>query len=490
MATKKTSGRTGKKRAAREKIFVVAFKTKRSADVLSITDNLDEAKSASIPKLEKSPDGPRKPVDDKNTFASLQRDVTRTIRKHLALDHLMSVLDGLKGDFQFVFKIDPTLKKYGAVVFEDETRKIFEMDNAHISELTRSLRDATEGVRGIQQLPRLCLIGLISEYDVFLHRLIRTGLAAHEGNLARIERSLSLKELRQFGTIDEAKEYLIEREIDTILYDDHFEQLSSISKLFNITIDMADDCVKTFLESCERRNLFTHNDGVVNSRYLGKCKQFGISTGGLKAGDVLDVKSRYYNDAISTTHELSIKLIQFLWRKLVPAERKQADEELNDAAYELLRAGDFALAERILDYALEHAGPREDYMRRMMIINHALAVKRTGDKERAVKELERVDWSASAMKFQIAVAAVNDDMDGIVRMMPSVAQSELGEQEFRVWPVFKEARADKRFQDTFRKLFGSELVSASTIAASRALQESENISSPERSQSEVKITKH
>jgi hypothetical protein len=436
--------------------------------LMSIAETLEQAKTAGPPKLDGGKEKPKRFISDKHTFVGLQKEVSRTIERHLALDQLMGVLDRSKVEFQFAFKIEPTLAKYATQVFEDQTKKVFEFDRVHTREIAQSLRQATEGIAGMRQLPRLLLIGLISEYDVFLHRLIRVGLASQEGIVSRIDRSLSLKELKQFATIEDASEFLIEREIDSILHDDHFDQLSAVGGLFNIKIEMKDRCVKEFLEICERRNLFTHNAGVVNARYLKKCKEYGVGNDNLKAGDVLGVSSKYYRPAISTTHELCIKLLQFIWRKLVPTERDNADLELNQTAFDLMRSGDYKLAEGILNYGISQTGRHKDSVRRMMVVNYANAIKQGGDKARAIQELDKFDWTATSRKFQISVAAVKDDLATVLRLMPAVAKADIDESEFRTWPVFRDIRAEKSFQEKFRTLFGSELIATPALAASRA----------------------
>lgn len=143
----------------------------------------------------------------------------------------MSMLDVTRMDLHFFFSVKPLLEKYAEKSFEDQHRTIYSFDRSHLRDIISSLRNAQLGASGIRQLPRLLLIGLVSEYDVFLHKLIRAGIASQEGLVARIDRSLSLKELAGFSTIREASEFLIEREIDAILYEDHLDQIRALNKL-------------------------------------------------------------------------------------------------------------------------------------------------------------------------------------------------------------------------------------------------------------------
>jgi len=202
---------------------------------------------------------------------------------------------------------------------------------------------------------------------------------------------------------------------------------------------------------------------IVNARYINKCLAFGFDIKKTKLGDVLDVNREYFRDA--TIHELSIKLTQFLWRKLLPAERDNADDALNDAAFELLTGDDYKLAERILEYGLVHTKSENDLLRRMLAVNYANAIKLDGDKPRAEKELEKFDWSATNLAFQISVAAVKDNLNEVVKLMPTAVKSnELSEAALRRWPVFKIMRGQKPFQDKFKDIFGKDFISVATLA--------------------------
>ena len=108
---------------------------------------------------------------------------------------------------------------------------------------------------GLGQFPRLAIIGLVSAYDVILQKIIRTGLKYEDRLGSAFERSIKLKDLKSFSTIQEATDFLIEREIELILQQDHLEQLRELNKLFSISIDTNNASVLSFLEICERRNL-------------------------------------------------------------------------------------------------------------------------------------------------------------------------------------------------------------------------------------------
>lgn len=394
-------------------------------------------------------------------------------------------------NIQYSFSIQPTLKKFAIEAYTDSQRRVFSFDREHARDILGALRKAKSGITGINQLPRLLLIGLVSEYDVYLHDIIRIGLTTQQSAAAAINRSLTLQELMSFGSIEEAKDFVIEREIDSILHDDHHAQLVAINKLFNINIDTDDRCVKDFLEICERRNLFTHNAGIANSRYLTKCAQFGVDCKSVKVGDKLPVSRAYFQNSIMTIQELTIKLTQYLWRKLSPQERDAADSALNEAAFELLIGGDYKLAERILDYGINHTGKSSDMMRRMMVVNFANAIKLGGDRKRALAELAKYDWSATNIAFEISVAAVKDDASKVASLMPKAVKSgEINEASLRIWPAFKTVRSEKIFQDKFKEIFEKDLIVSAALTPTSLSDQQDSIPKLDGASKATIPTKH
>lgn len=146
---------------------------------------------------------------------------------------------------------------------------------------------------------------------------------------------------------------------------------------------------------------------------------------------------------------------------MVPGERDLADVELNENAFRLICDEEYSLAERILDYGIHHTGKPKDVLLRMMVVNYANAIKLGGDKDRALKELHKLDWSASNLSFQISVAAVEDNLSRVLALMPQAAKSEaIPAGAYRDWPVFRTLRGEAAFQEKFKAVYGEEFVTA------------------------------
>ena len=79
---------------------------------------------------------------------------------------------------------------------------------------------------------------------------------------------LSLADLREIGSIDEAEKFLIMKEIDAFLHDSTEGQIDYFIKRFKVDLKCVSPYLNWLLEVFLRRNLFVHNNGIVNKIYL------------------------------------------------------------------------------------------------------------------------------------------------------------------------------------------------------------------------------
>lgn len=192
----------------------------------------------------------------KSAFAPIFKDIVTAIEVYRSLDETVALLRRDGSELNIRIHFDPVLDKYARKKeHEDEERMIFSFDRTHAPDMLSGLARTTRGMKGLRQLPRLLLIGLVSEYDVFLSELIRAVIEKRPQSLAGSEK-VEASRLLDFSSLDEAREYLIDREIETIMVrNDHLDQLKELSRLSGATVDVEDDVVRRFLEICETTKL-------------------------------------------------------------------------------------------------------------------------------------------------------------------------------------------------------------------------------------------
>ena len=307
------------------------------------------------------------------------------------------------------------------------------------------------------------IISLISQYDTFLGKLIRALFLIKPETLNVSERNISFLQLREFKTLDDAREYIMGKEIESVLRDSHIEQFKWLENKFGLELRRGLTVWPTFVEVTERRNLFTHSSGVVSVQYIDVCEEHGIQLAQeVRIGTELDVTPDYFELAYESIFEIGVKLAHVLWRKVAPQDLEDADVSLNTICYNLLLKEHYKLACVLLDFATETLKKySNDNNRRIFIINRAQAYKWAGEDEKAKTIVKSADWSASSDRFKLAEAVLLDDFDKADYLVKKIgSQGDVKMFAYREWPLFREYRKTegllKAFEEVFNEPFYSE----------------------------------
>ena len=307
-------------------------------------------------------------------------------------------------------------------------------------------------------LPKMTLVSLVSLFDAYLARLIRTLFKIKPHLLNSSEKQIKFSELLEFENIDDAKEHIVGLEIETILRTSHSDQFKWLEDKIGIPLREL-PAWKIFVEITERRNLFVHADGIVNKQYSAACKSAGFKVNDdCEIGTKLDVPPKYYEEACDCVAEIGVKLAQVTWRKLLPKQIDSADNSLISVTYNFLSTSNYELAltlcklcelPAVKNSCLEHTY----YLK----LNQAIALK--GLKmDDAVKELlDSVDWSVLSEKFKLAEAVLRDDRETAANLMVKIgSRGDINRLCYIEWPLFRWFRKTEEFKNAFKEVFGEE----------------------------------
>lgn len=308
-------------------------------------------------------------------------------------------------------------------------------------------------------VPRSFLVNLVSQYDAFLGRLIQTLFLIRPELLSSSDRSISFAELVAFGSVEAARDHIIEKEVESVLRKSHAEQFEWLENRFSIKLRKDLPIWPEFIEVTERRNLFVHTGGEVSSQYLKNCKEHGATAVECAKGQRLDVDSQYFKRAHHILFEMGVKLAQVLWRKLAPTEIEEADETIVTISYDLLTEKRYELAKVLLDFAVETVKKHSSENSRLKLqINRVQAYKWTGNRERASALLSEEDFSAASDQFQLADSVLRDDFRNALRLVRKIGNcGSLSLGAYREWPLFQELRKQENFKEAIVEIFGEPL---------------------------------
>lgn len=314
-------------------------------------------------------------------------------------------------------------------------------------------------------LPRNYIVSIISQYDAYLGELIRILFQINPNLLKSSEKELKVEDLFQYDSVEELKLHIIDKEVDSVLRDEHFEQLKSIEKRisnatgknFTLTTDLPVLC--EFVELTQRRNLFVHTNGQTTRQYCDAYKKWKIQNecnGEINYELVAD--SEYCKRAFEILYEMAVKLTHVLWRKFVPKEREKADWNLNLLTYDLLKDSKYELAITLLEFATDVIKRFEtEQIRKFMVVNKAIAYKMLDKEQECHEVLEKEDWSIGN-EYKLANMVLRDQFDKAAELMIKIGPNDeiVSKFAFKDWPLFKRFRKSEEFKIAYKKVFGED----------------------------------
>ena len=347
------------------------------------------------------------------------------------------------------------------VVSIEGTKTTYSLDPGQHLKYQRLMRRVHRADLARTLVPRGLLVALVSQFDAYVGALIRQLFTQRPELLDASERTLTFSQLSEFGSIEAAREYVIEKEIESVLRESHTEQFVWLEAKFNVPLRKGLPAWQVFIEVTERRNLFVHTNGVVSRQYLEVCNRHTCQLPeGTRLGHYLPLTRDYFVSAYDCLLEIGVKLGQVLWRKIQPDDLEKADGNLISVTYNLLSEDRYKLASVLLDFGTEVLKTHSNELNRLtLVVNRAQAYKWSGDEEKCKGILDAEDWSATSLKFQLAHAVLRDQFEEACEIVKQMGGSEedVNKHAFREWPLFKDLRKFPEFVVLFEQVFGEAL---------------------------------
>lgn len=310
-------------------------------------------------------------------------------------------------------------------------------------------------------------LGVFSAFDAFMGEML-TAIYMKKGDLLnQIDHSMDFARILKFESFDELKLHVIREEIDSFRRDSYVKQFDNMKKIFDIELKRFRNW-PLFVECSQRRNLITHNDGIVNAQYISQCEKEGYQVDpDIKVGENLRITTKYLLDSCDLINEVGLKLCQTLWRKQFPAELDSADEHLHSLTYHFLVVEDWKQASTFGEFAVGQRKHHEEKGKRISIINYAIALKNLGDNQKMTKLLSDTDWSASSADLRLAVSVLREDYNQSKNIMKEIGTSmESVTTGYLTWPLFNSFRQESIFLETYEEVYGHPFINELEEASS------------------------
>lgn len=376
-----------------------------------------------------------------------------------SFDYSENTLRSQKIDAQREYNtfMKPYLTKAGdgalkAIIPPDKEKQFLHLD--------RKLKRSQESSK---LLLRSYIVSMVSQFDAFVADLLRNIYAINPDKLKQSEHKFTYSDLQDIGSIEAAKEHIIESKIESVLRDSHQDQFKELASSIGVETLKKFDNWRAFVEITQRRNLFVHSNGVVSSQYLSVCDNEEVELGDLKKGDQLEVDRAYFNKAFEVFYEVAVKLSQMVLRVLLFKKDKTCLEEVDNClitcTFNLIVDKRYDVAIELANFALSPQFNHNDKDRIYILLNRAQAYKWKGDDAKCRHLLSSEDCSAWNNELKCPKYALEDNIDRVCELMRSIGRNGeiLKAEQYRSWPIFQGVRSEPKFLDAFKSIFGEEL---------------------------------
>ncbi|WP_127845509.1 hypothetical protein [Psychroflexus aestuariivivens] len=313
-------------------------------------------------------------------------------------------------------------------------------------------------------IPRNFIVSIISQYDAFLGELVRIIYDINPNLIRSSEKELNPSDLFNFDSIEDLKLHIVDKEVDSLLREEHLEQLKVLEKRiskvtkneFYLTKGLP--VLKDFVELTQRRNLFVHTNGIVTRQYLDINNKWKFKDCKSSLNDELRAEPGYCENSYRVLFEMAVKLTHVLWRKFLPEDRTRADEHLNQIIYDLLVDSEYSLAVTISDFCTNTIKKfSSEQLRKFIVINKAIAYKLLDKKDECNNIIDNEDWSIGN-EFKLAKLVLLDEFEKAKQLMIKIGADDelLNKGAYENWPLFKVFRKTKEFKSAYFELFNQE----------------------------------
>ena len=255
------------------------------------------------------------------------------------------------------------------------------------------------------------------------------------------EKSLTLKEVKESGSIDEAISKIVEKEVESLMFKGFDEWIKFLKNNLNLDMKYLDKYQEELTEIISRRNIMVHNRGIVNHTYLSKVSRKYSEN--IKIGETLKVDRSYIDRSMKV---ISIVGYLILIDVTLKENRKNKDitEKIGELAFEILcdEKWEVALEIYLLLYKAKGINAKDKLIYQ---INYCQCYKWLDRYEEIQEEVDRMDLSAHSSLFTLCKYALEDEYEEFFKLLNKDYNSLQESIDLDVWPIFRDIRETKEY---------------------------------------------
>lgn len=344
-------------------------------------------------------------------------------------------------------KVSKLVEEFGSEIDfidnEEEKSTQIKLDHEGGKKFISAMKRFSKTQKRKSSLYQSSLVTIISYVEWFLAQLIHRYYEKNPNAIGLKDKQLSLNDLYEIGSIDDAKKYLIDTKVESVLRGSFKDWIAFLKDQMGLSMGYLKESEEMLIEACQRRNLYVHNGGVVNSIYLKNCS-FNSSKGP-EIGAKLTCDNEYIENVLSAFEKSFLLISAELWKKTEPKNSSRF-KVLSEMAHEHICNERYDIGKSISYFLWGDKGQKE-IDQTVAQINYWQAIKWSGDFSSILKDVQNADFSAKDSIFILAQHVLLDEYEQAFNLMPDVLKTDkLNFKDVVDWPLFKELREQEGFK--------------------------------------------
>lgn len=312
-----------------------------------------------------------------------------------------------------------------------------------VPELNSHIENVKKVNNHIELLYKNSFISLLSTVEWFFSQILHFNYDKFPETAGIQKKTMTLTDLKSFGTIDDAEKFLIDTKIEEVLRGNLESWFTTLKTDLNLKLGYIDPIKDELIEIYQRRNLFVHNGGIVNTIYLSKVSEEYKKD--INLNDNLVINKKYLDNAICKLQKAFLLVASELWKNLDKSDKTRGDV-LTDIVYENLLKERWDICEGLTYFIIKDA-ELEVTDKLVAQLNYWLCKKEQNQYNDIKKEIENANYSDKKEIFQLALFALKDDIESFMEVLPlSLDSKQLNIKRLEEFPIFKTIRQTDEYQ--------------------------------------------
>lgn len=294
-------------------------------------------------------------------------------------------------------------------------------------------------------LYRGSLLLLVTYFENLIAGVMRESFIKYPQRISLDEKSVSYKILAEMNDIEEIKNILIDQEVTNKMYESLLDWKKYFQKNLKLNLKAWEDEFEVIQEIIARRNLYVHNNGIVNNIYIKLVNGMKKDS----VGDRLNIDREYIDNAIDIIEYVGMSLVLETWLKECGDNQDDISNILGIIYEEYLEMHRWKMAQYFYEICLK-SQKLLDADRILCKINNWQCYKWLGEYDKVKDEVEKLDISAYQPKYILGVLALGEDYERFFEFYDS--QTDIGEAELKEWPLFMKLRTCEEYMRRFPEM--------------------------------------